>query len=214
MDAFAERYFPVGGQEFVSRDGTWRSELDGPVEVSGPDRRIFHLRFNLTTPDARWKGPAASVRKLELRTSLASFHGLREPVADMASVNRIEAADHFPSDYPDYSNWLRFVIDSFLEADKADDMIEAYETQRGVNTLTRVKNIVGKHGHLAVPPPVRDRVTFLAVVLGANVRPDTPIQDAISQSEFTVSFDNGDLVDGSNTKVISGFYISDIDGMY
>jgi hypothetical protein len=78
----------------------------------------------------------------------------------MASANRIEAADHFPR--PDYSNWLRFAIDSFLEADKADDMIEAYEIQRGVNTLTRVMNIVGKHGHLAVLSPVRDRVTFQA----------------------------------------------------
>jgi hypothetical protein len=49
MDAFAERYFPVEGQTFLSRSGTWVCELDGPVDVSGVDRRIFYLRFKLTT---------------------------------------------------------------------------------------------------------------------------------------------------------------------
>ena len=107
MDAFAERYFPVDGQEFVSRSGTWRCELYGPVDVSGVDRRIFYLRFHLTIPDPRWKGSPATLRKLELRTSLASF-----------------TLD------PTYATWLRLVIDGFLDSDKIDHMQEAYEVER------------------------------------------------------------------------------------
>ena len=107
MDAFAERYFPVNGKPFLSRGGTWVCELDGPVDVSGVDRRVFFLRFKLTTPDPRWKGPPATERKLELRTSLASFHFT-----------------------PDYADWLRLVIDGFLDSDRIDQMQEAYEVER------------------------------------------------------------------------------------
>jgi hypothetical protein len=108
MDAFAERYLPVEGQTFVSRSGTWVCELDGPVDVSGVDRRILFLRFKLTTPDPRWKGTTASERKLELRTSLASFH--------------------FD---PTYAGWLRLVIDGFLDdPSKVDHIQEAHEVER------------------------------------------------------------------------------------
>lgn len=75
--------------------------------VSGVDRRILYLRFHLTTPDPRWKGPAVTRRKLELRTSLASF-----------------TLD------PTYASWLRPVIDGFLDSDKIDHMQETYEVER------------------------------------------------------------------------------------
>jgi hypothetical protein len=107
MDAFAERYFPVEGRTFLSRSGTWICELNGPVDVSGVDRRVFFLRFKLTTLDPRWKGPATNERKLELRASLASFH--------------------FAAGYAD---WLRLVIDGFLDSDKIEHMQEAYEVER------------------------------------------------------------------------------------
>lgn len=108
MDAFAERYLPVEGRTFVSRSGTWVCELDGPVDVSGVDRRIFFLRFKLTTPDLRWEGTPANERKLELRTSLASFH--------------------FD---PTYAGWLRLVIDGFLDdPSKVNYIQEAYEVER------------------------------------------------------------------------------------
>jgi hypothetical protein len=112
MDAFAERYFPVDGQTFLSRSGTWLCELGGPVDVSGVDQRIFHLRFHLTKPDPRWIGPAADERKLELHTSLASFHGIG------------------PAPSPGYADWLRLVIDGFLDSTKIDHMQEAYEVER------------------------------------------------------------------------------------
>jgi hypothetical protein len=82
-------------------------ELDRPVNVSGADRRIFYLRFKQIEHDPRWTGPAATERKLELRTSLASFH--------------------FDSSY---SGWLLLVIDGFLDSDKVEHMQEAYEVER------------------------------------------------------------------------------------
>jgi len=43
---------------------------------------------------------------------------------------------------------------------------------------------------------------------------DDDFQKQITHSELTVRFDDGTLVDGSNTKLISGFYISCIYGDY
>jgi hypothetical protein len=78
------------------------------VEVSGVDRRIFFLRFKLTTTDPRWKAPEANERKLELRASLASFH--------------------FD---PSYAGWLQLVIDGFLDdLDKVNDIQEVHEVER------------------------------------------------------------------------------------
>ena len=112
MDAFAERYFPVDGQTFLSRSGTWVCKLDGTVDVSGVDRRIFHLRFILTESDPRWRGPAVNERRLELRTSLGSFHGIGSVLTG------------------GYAGWLRLVIDGFLDSTKIDHMQEAYEVER------------------------------------------------------------------------------------
>ncbi len=105
MDSFAERYWPVAGQQFISRTGTWLCALGGPVDVSGVDRRIFYLQFNQIEPDRRWNGPTS--RTLELRTSLISF------VHD-----------------PTYGPWLRLVVDGFLDSDKVDEVKEAFEVER------------------------------------------------------------------------------------
>ena len=111
-DAFAERFFPVDGREFLARSGTWRCELDAPVDVSGVDRRTFYLRFILVKPDARWKGTKATERKLQLRTSLATFHNLDGKQAG-------------------YAGWLELVVEGFLDSDKTENVIEAYEIERG-----------------------------------------------------------------------------------
>ena len=105
MDAFAKRYLPVEGQTFLSRSGTWACELNGPVDVSGVDRRLFNLHFNQITPDQRWSGP--TTRQLELRTSLCSF-----------------------TFDPRYADWLRLVINGFLDSDKVEHIQEAYEVER------------------------------------------------------------------------------------
>jgi hypothetical protein len=107
-DEFSKRFFRVDGREFHVHSGTWRCELKEPVDESGIDRRTFYLRFFLVEPNARWKGATAKERNLELRTSKAVFH-LKNGYAD----------------------WLALVIVGFLESDKAEDMIEAYEIERG-----------------------------------------------------------------------------------
>jgi hypothetical protein len=105
MDSFVERYWPVDGQKFLSRSGTWLCDVTAPVDVSGVDRRTFHLRFNQIKPDRRWTGP--TVRTLELRTSLHSF-----------------------TFDPSYGSWLRVVVNGFLDSDKVDYAQEAYEVER------------------------------------------------------------------------------------
>jgi hypothetical protein len=105
MDSFAEQHWPVNGRQFQSRTGIWICDLTGPVDVSGVDRRTFHLRFEQIEPDQRWTGP--TVRTLELRTSLASF-----------------------THDPDYGPWLLLVVDSFLDEDKVNGIQEAYEVER------------------------------------------------------------------------------------
>jgi hypothetical protein len=112
MDAFAARHLPIDGQIFVARSGTWKCEINGPVDVSGVDRRIFYLDFKLVEPDTRWSGPTAHKRKLELRTSLASF-----------------------TFDPTYAGWLLLVIDGFLGSEEIDHMQEAYEVERAPQPL-------------------------------------------------------------------------------
>jgi hypothetical protein len=107
-DAFAERHFPVDRREFVERSGTWLCNLDGPVDLSPVDLRVFHLRFILKEPAPRWKGTAATERRLELRTSEISFH--------------FEAG---------YAGWLLLVIDGFLDADETAGVREAFNIERG-----------------------------------------------------------------------------------
>ena len=105
MDSFAERYWPVAGQQFLSRTGTWICDLTRPVDVFGVDRRTFYLQFNQIEPDRRWTGPA--VRTLELRTSLISF-----------------------TFDPSYGAWLRLVVDGFLDSDEVNLVQEAYKIER------------------------------------------------------------------------------------
>lgn len=81
-----------------------------------------------------------------------------------------------------------------------------------MDTFTRLNNLVGKEGLLKVPHDEL-RFTFLTVdpapTLPAEADDET-FQIAISQSSFEVRFDKGILIDGSNTRVISGRYISRI----
>lgn len=86
-----------------------------------------------------------------------------------------------------------------------------------MDTPIRLNQLVGKQGFLKVQSAGEIGFTFL------SVHPPTPLPDkigadgfqaAITCSEFTVRFDDGILIDGSNTKVVSGAYISHIKGNY
>jgi hypothetical protein len=84
-----------------------------------------------------------------------------------------------------------------------------------MDTITRLSALVGKEGLMTAPVPSAELpITLLAVDPAPEVTSEMDIQIAITRSNFIVRFDNGDLVDGGNTKTISGFYISTIKGPY
>jgi hypothetical protein len=86
-----------------------------------------------------------------------------------------------------------------------------------VNISSRLQNLVGKQGLVKVAQAGEVGFTFVAVHPATGLPldgDDDELQRAITQSEFTVQFDEGILIDGSNRKVISGFYISLIRGRY
>ena len=86
-----------------------------------------------------------------------------------------------------------------------------------VDILSRLQNLVGKQGLVKIAQAGEVGFTFVAV----HPAPDLPLngdddelERAITRSEFTVQFDEGILIDDSNRKVISGFYISLIRGRH
>jgi hypothetical protein len=81
-----------------------------------------------------------------------------------------------------------------------------------MDTLTRLNDLVGKVGLLKIPRS-EVKFTFLSVDPAPGFPTevdDDAFQTAISQSSFEVRFDEGILIDGKNTKVISGRYVSRI----
>jgi hypothetical protein len=86
-----------------------------------------------------------------------------------------------------------------------------------VDNLSRLNNLVGKQGLLKLQSAGEVGFTFLSVS-PATVLPteqdDAAFQGAITRSEFVVRFDEGTLINGSHTKVVSGRYISLIKGRY
>jgi hypothetical protein len=73
-------------------------------------------------------------------------------------------------------------------------------------------NLIGKQG-LLKSQLGEHRFTFLSVSAEPQPRAEVSeetFESTISRSSFEVLFDPGTLVDGGNTKVISGFYISRI----
>jgi hypothetical protein len=83
-----------------------------------------------------------------------------------------------------------------------------------MDTASRLSKLVGKEGLLTTTGG-EFRFTFLVIHPPAKL-PSEPSDDedafqrAVSQSEFTVRFKEGILIDGSNTKRVSGMYISKI----
>ena len=81
-----------------------------------------------------------------------------------------------------------------------------------MDVLPRLNGLVGKDGILSTSAG-EFRFTFLAVNPPAKLPSEmgeNAFQLAVTQSEFTVQFADGTLIDDSNTKKVSGFYISKI----
>jgi hypothetical protein len=90
-----------------------------------------------------------------------------------------------------------------------------------IDILSRMQNLVGKHGLVLLKPPAENSREFSFSFVAVHPAPNLPakgddnaFQSAIAASEFTVQFDEGIVIDGSNFKVISGRYISLIRGRY
>ncbi len=113
-------------------------------------------------------------------------------------------------------------FEGFLEAARGITNAGAPPQSRN-STLSRLLALIGKQGLL----PVRAadgwadevRFTFLSAEPPSELATgedddDQDIQAAINRSHFLVRFDEGTLIDGSNTKTISGRDVSRIIGSY
>jgi hypothetical protein len=82
-----------------------------------------------------------------------------------------------------------------------------------MDTLLRLNGLLGTEGLLHTNGG-DFRFTFLAVhppdKLPSGTDDEDAFQRAVSQSDFTIRFAEGTLIDGSDTKRVSGFYISKI----
>jgi hypothetical protein len=90
-----------------------------------------------------------------------------------------------------------------------------------VDIPPRLQNLVGKRGLVMLKPSGKAGREFEFAIVAVHPASDIPgtggddeLQRAITQSEFTVKFEDGTFIDGSNYKVISGRYISLIRGRY
>ena len=86
-----------------------------------------------------------------------------------------------------------------------------------MDILSRLLNLVGKRGLLKVAHAGELEFTILAVHPASGLPAkgdDNEMEQAINRSEFTVQFDEGTLVEGSNRKVVAGTYFSLIRGGY
>ena len=86
-----------------------------------------------------------------------------------------------------------------------------------IGTLSRLNALTGKHGLLKIRYAGEVGFTFLSVDPAPDLPTETDhdaIQTAITRSRFLVRFDEGTLIDGSDTRLISGRDISLIRGRY
>jgi hypothetical protein len=90
-----------------------------------------------------------------------------------------------------------------------------------VDIPARLQNLVGKRGLVLLKAKGAAAQELEFTIAAVHPAPGVPatgdddaLQVTITQSEFTVKFDDGTLIDGSNYKVISGRYISLIRGRY
>jgi hypothetical protein len=81
--------------------------------------------------------------------------------------------------------------------------------------LSHLNALIGKKGLLKVRSAGEIGFTFLTVYPAPDLpteADDDSIETAITRSQFLVRFDGGTLIDGSDTKVVSGRDISLIKG--
>lgn len=115
-------------------------------------------------------------------------------------------------------------FEDFLTRETATACADAGETNlderphsHSAGTLARLNALTGKQGLLKIQHAGEVGFTILSVHPAPDLLAETDdeaIQLAINRSQFLVRFDEGTLIDGSDTRVISGRYISLIRGRY
>jgi len=99
----------------------------------------------------------------------------------------------------------------------AGENLDKGPRNHSVGTPSRLNGLIGKQGLVPISGAGEVGFTFLSVYPAPNLPAETDdeaIQTAINRSQFLVRFDEGTLIDGSDTRVISGRYISLIKGKY
>ena len=81
-----------------------------------------------------------------------------------------------------------------------------------MNTAIRLANLVGKTGLLPIRTAAGEfhEIDFTILSLKTPVQSDDDIERAIDRTNFLVRFNEGTLVDGGNTRTISGHSIARI----
>jgi hypothetical protein len=116
---------------------------------------------------------------------------------------------------PDARRQIKAEILEFWDGNRSDR--HAVVRIGCVDILSRLQNLVGKRGLLKIANAGEIGFTFVAVHPATDLAAsgdDDELQRAIDRSEFTVEFEEGALIDGSNRRVVSGRYISLIRGRY
>jgi hypothetical protein len=114
---------------------------------------------------------------------------------------------HYPLHVPLWTAW----------SDEAQTNISEYTCF--MHTLAGLDNLRGKRGLVPISCGAECfevGVTFLSVTPAEGLSTETDefgFQDAITGSQFLMRFDPGVLIDGCNTRVVSGRYISRIDNL-
>ncbi len=197
-------YFATSfGQEWKDFwDGLWRR---AERAIKNADELVI-IGYSLPVADQRAKD-------LLLKTSNKAVH---LTICCHSATTRIEQEFHshgftkIVTDAPTFEGFLD------AEGEKGDceaSKSTSYEAapDHSMDMHTRLKTLVGKKGLLKVANHGEVGFTFLSVDPAPDLPEESDLEafhNAITLSSFRVLFDDGVLIDGSDTKVISGYYIS------
>ncbi|MDR3742284.1 MAG: hypothetical protein P4L40_24975 [Terracidiphilus sp.] len=204
MPALPKRFYfeTTYGQEWSSFwDGLWNSAAEAISEAD----HIVVIGYSLPSADERARELLLGASNKSVPVTICCGDGTRRLEQEFRDHNfsRID------------STATRF--EDFLASKSAKAPIATGAPVGEENsTLSRLRDLVGKKG-LLVTSAGEVPFTFLRVVPPADlpsVADEQEFQNAITRSNFLVRFDDGILLDGSDTRNISGFYVSSITGRH
>ena len=177
----------------------WRAER----AISSADELVV-IGYSLPTADERARAMLLRTKNKTARLTVCCANGtgsIEREFRDNGFTNIETGAPTF---------------DDFLAREATRTDTDAAPTSP-TTTLSRLNALTGKQGLLKIQYAGEVGFTFLSVDPAPGLPTatnDTAIQTAIDRSHFLVRFDEGTLIDGRNTRVISGHHISLIRGRY